>query len=391
MRLTSLCPRILTGIPHFFCLFIFWLIQSQPGFSQSRFAVTPEVAQLIHDGQQAMYNCDYQSADQKFDALVRLYPDHPAGYMYKAACLWWKCLEDRNNKELQTRFLQYAEDGIARGEVLVKRDPNDFYAQMFLAGVYGNQTQFYVTITHSYLSAMRSGTKGDRHNRIALALRPECIDCLIGTGSYYYAPEALPSILRRLVMVMGVNGNLSRSIRDLQTAADKGEFAQTEAKIVLLGIYYNEKWFDKYRILLLSLINQYPSNPLFYRWLTDFYIQQRQCEEGIRFFSGLLTETSRNPKFQVSRKYAFLAKGRLELERKALDEALSSFTRGIEIAGGDRAFLAQVHLLRGFALDLLGQRDPAIREYQTVLALPNVDETHKIASHFSKVPYQGRL
>jgi tetratricopeptide (TPR) repeat protein len=224
-----------------------------------------------------------------------------------------------------------------------------------------------------------------------LALRPECVDCLIGTGSYYYAPEALPSILRHLAMVLGVRGDLSRSIRDLETAADKGEFAQTEAKIVLLGIYYNEKWFDKYKNLVLSLINQYPSNPLFYRWLTDFYLQQRQCEEGIRFFSGLLTETSMNPKFQVSRNYAFLAKGRLELERKALDAAVSSFTRGIEVARGNKGFLAQVHLLRGFALDLLGRRDLAIREYQTVLALPNVEETHRAASRFSKAPYQGRL
>jgi hypothetical protein len=136
------------------------------------------VAQLIRDGQEAMYNCDYQSADRAFDALARLYPDRPASYMYKAACLWWRCMEDRNDKDLQARFLKYAGEGIGRGEILVKKDPNDFYAQMFLAGIYGNQTQFYLTITHSFLAAIRSGTKGDRHNRIALALRPDCIDCL---------------------------------------------------------------------------------------------------------------------------------------------------------------------------------------------------------------------
>ncbi len=390
MRLLSPLSRTLTFIPYSIC-FSAWLIQSQPASALSQFVITPDVAQLIRDGQQAMYNCDYQSADRDFDTLIRLYPDHPSGYMYKAACVWWRALRDRTNKDLQAQFLRHAEEGIAKGETLVKRDPKDFYAQMFLAGIYGNQTRFDVTITHRYLTAMRGGMKGDRYNRNALVLRPGCVDCLIGTGSYYYAPEALPPLLRRFAAILGVHGDLSRSIKDLEKAAEQGDFVQTEARIVLLGIYYNEKWFEKYENLLLSLLGQHPSNHVFYMWLANFYIQQHQCERGTRFFSNLLNKTTGNLKLPVSRGYQYLEKGRLELAVGAPDEAVSSFTSGIGAAPEDKEFLAQVHLLRGFALDLLSQRNSAIREYETVLALPNVEETHKNASRFAKVPYRGRL
>ena len=390
MRLLSPLSRIIIFLPYSIC-FSVWLIQSQPVFAGPQFVITADVAKLIRDGQRAMYDCDYQTADRDFDSLVRGYPDHPAGYMYKAACVWWKALRDRTNKDLQAQFLRYAEDGIAKGEALVKRDPKDFYAQMFLAGIYGNQTRFDVTITHQYLAAMRAGLKGDKYNRNALALRPGCVDCLIGTGSYYYAPEALPPLLRRFAAILGVRGDLSRSIKDLEKAAEQGDFTQTEARIILLGIYYNEKWFDKYEKLLLALLDQYPSNHVFYMWLANFYTQQHQCGRGTRFFSDLMNKTTGNLKLPVSRGYQFLEKGRLEFADESPDEALSSFNSGIGAALQDKEFLAQAHLLRGFALDLLRQRNSAIREYEAVLALPNVEETHKTASRFAKVPYQGRL
>jgi hypothetical protein len=93
----------------------------------------------------------------------------------------------------------------------------------------------------------------------------------------------------------------------------------------------------------------------------------------------------------VAKGYALLERGRLELEGGAADEASSSFIEGIHSARGDKALLAQAHLLKGLALDRLSQRHATLREYQNVLALPNIDETHRIASRFSKIPFQGGL
>jgi hypothetical protein len=355
------------------------------------FNMTSEVAQLIRNGQQAMYNGDFQNADRETDTLIRLYPDHPAGYMYRAISIWWRCLGDKSNKSLQEDFLKYAEKGIACGEALVAKNPKDFFAQMFLAGIYGNQARFFLTITHSRLAAIRSGMKGDKYNRNALALRPDSIDCLIGTASYYYAPEALPPLLKQFASALGVRGDKSRSLKELELAAVKGEFVQTEAKLILLGIYYNEKWFEKYDPLMRSLIDQFPANRILYNWYASYLIEQKHAPDGIRYFSSLLSKAAENHQFVISKGYALLEKGRLELELGAGKEAYASFSQGIETTPRDPVFLAQAHLYRGFAADLLKKRSSALEDYQSVLSLPNVDETRKIASRFTKTPYQGKI
>jgi hypothetical protein len=368
-----------------------WTMQVEAAPAGAPFSITPEVAQLIRNGQQAMYNCDFQTADREIDALIRLYPDHPVGYMYRAVSIWWRCLRDKTNKSLQDEFLQYADRGIACGEALLKKNPKDFYALMFLAGIYGNQTRFFLTVPRSRLAAMRSGMKGDKYNRNALALRPDCIDCLIGTASYYYAPEALPPLLKQLASALGVRGDKAKSLKELELAAEKGELVQTEAKLILLGIYYNEKWFEKYENLLRNLIHQYPANHIFYRWYANYCLEQKRVPDGIRFFSSLLARAAEHRQFAISKGYALLEKGRLELEQGAQKEAYSSFSQGIESSPRDQAYLAQAHLHRGFASDLLKQRSSALQDYQLVLSLPNVEETQKIAGRFAKTPYQGKL
>jgi hypothetical protein len=368
-----------------------WALQAESAPIGTAFRITPEVAQLIRNGQQAMYNCDFQNADREIDSLIRLYPDHPVGYMYRAISIWWRCLGDRTNKSLQEDFLKYAEKGIDCGEALVAKNPKDYYAQMFLAGIYGNQTRFFLTITDSRLAAIRSGMKGDKYNRNALALRPDSIDCLIGTASYYYAPEALPPLLKQFASALGVRGNKARSLKELELAAAKGEFVQTEAKLILLGIYYNEKWSEKYDPLIRNLMDQYPANRILYNWYADYCIEQKRVPEGIRFFNSLLARAVENHPFTVSKGYALLEKGRLELEQGAGKEAYISFSQGIEATPHDLGFLAQAHLYRGFAADLLKKRSSALEEYQSVLSLPNVNDTRKIASRFTKTPYQGKI
>ncbi len=336
-----------------------------------------------------MYNCNYEGADQRFDQLVRNFPDNPAGYMYKAEVIWWKSLSDPTNNALESQFHRYTNEAVRTGEALINRDPKDFYAWYFLASTYGNKTRFYVTVTKSYLGAMQAGMKGRFYNEKSLALKPDCVDCLIGTGSFNYFSGALPAVIKPFAWMLGARGDREEGLKELETAAVKGEFGQTEAKTVLLGVYYNEHRVDDYRTLITKLIEEYPTNHVFYMWLANHYISDRQYDRGIRFFSNLL-ESRGDAGARPTRKYANYEKGRLELQKNDLDKAIASLTRAIELGEEDKNLLARAHLIRGFALDLKGERNSALREYRSVLSFPNVDETQRQAMRFSKTPYQGR-
>ncbi len=285
--------------------------------AQTAFEITPDVDRLIRSGLYDMYMCDFNSADQKFDDLIHRFPEHPIGYMYKAEVVWWKALRAKNNRSLSDAFERYTERAIEKGQTLVKKNPSDFYGTLYLASAYGNLTRFRVTVTKSYWGAMRAGMKGNEYNKAACALKEGYVDCLIGMGAYNYFTGSLPAVIKPFAWMLGARGDKDEGLKQLELAAQKGEYGQAEAKIVLLGVYYNEKRFEAYKNSLISLVDEYPANHVFYMWLADFYISQKNPEEGIRFFTELIKRGSESSRTKISMEHAQSERGRLEKMKAA--------------------------------------------------------------------------
>jgi len=348
--------------------------------------MTPETAQILHNGLNRMYQYDLKEADNLFDDLIRRFPEHPIGYMHKAELAWWKALMDTKDEGLKETFRRFHEQALLKGEESLARNPRDFYALLYLAGTYGNQTRFNVYITRSYFGAMSSGLKGYKYIKSAHSLRPSYVDCLIGLGAYNYFAGAVPLVIKPFVGMFSAPGNKTEGIKQLERVAAKGEFGQIEARTVLLGVYLNEKRWVEYRKILRQLIAEFPSNPVFYAWLAAPFINQKRWVEGIQQFSELIDQSSSNSE-RAGLGYAFYQKGRLELEKGDYETALKSFNWILESQSKDENLLARTLLLRAYANDLLGNRDSALADYRATLSLPNVEDTHRKAQQFLSSPY----
>src|SRR6266850_1626797 len=77
------------------------LISCRPVLAQPNFELTPAVDELLRTGLTTLYNYDLPGANKKFDELIRRFPQHPIGYVYKAEVIWWEALQDQNNPALQ--------------------------------------------------------------------------------------------------------------------------------------------------------------------------------------------------------------------------------------------------------------------------------------------------
>src|SRR5262245_358770 len=53
---------------------------------------TAEFDRLREEGNTAVYNLDYKLARERFQQMVKIAPDHPAGYIYLANNLWLEWL-----------------------------------------------------------------------------------------------------------------------------------------------------------------------------------------------------------------------------------------------------------------------------------------------------------
>ena len=162
---------------------------------------------------------------------------------------------------------------------------------------------------------MLAGLKGRSHNAQAAELRPDYIDCLIGIGGFNYFSGALPAVIKPFAFLIGARGDRELGLRQLETAAQKGEYGQTTAKIVLLGVYYSERRYHDYSDLLFRMIEQFPSNPVFYTWLGNAFVQRKQVEEGIRVFNQWIEEAGRDGAPRRPLKFLEIEKDKLELRR----------------------------------------------------------------------------
>jgi hypothetical protein len=378
-----------TSFAILFLLVVFSLASVAHG--QAQFDITPDVDRLLRNGLNQMYRYELQEADESFDELVRRFPDHPIGYMHKAEVVWWYALRDNRNPKLEADFERYTELAINKGLHLLKKNPKDFYALLYVAGAYGNRTRYNVYINKSYYRAMRAGIKGYDFVGPAQALRPDYVDCLIGTGAYNYFAGSLPTLLKLFAWMFTQGGDKTKGIEQLELAAQKGEYGQIAAQMVLLGVYYNEKRFEDYQRLTSGLIEQFPSNPVFVMWLADFYIRRGKLDEGNQRLTLLLDRGKTSARSKLSLAQIHYEKGRILLEKRVGDDAVANLTRVIEggLPAGD-PLLVKARLLRGCAWDLRGYREQAVADYQAVLQLRDADDSQRKARSFLKQPYQGR-
>jgi tetratricopeptide repeat protein len=359
--------------------------------AQMQFEITPEVDRLLRNGLNKMYSYDLQEADESFDELVRRFPDHPIGYMHKAEVVWWHALRDNKNLKLEADFERYTEIAISKGHGLLKKDPKNFYALLYVAGAYGNRTRYNVYVNKSYYRAMRAGIKGYDFVGPAQALRPNYVDCLIGSGAYNYFAGSIPTLMKLFTWVFTQGGDKEKGIQQLELAAQKGEYGQIAAKMVLLGVYYNEKRFDDYLRLTSGLIEQFPTNPVFVMWLADFHIRQGRLDEGNQRLTVLLDRAKAATRSKLSLAQIHYEKGRVLLEKHSVDEAVASLTRVIDAdLPGNDPLTVKARLLRGCAWDLKGKRDQAVADYQAVLQLRDTDQSQRKARGFLKEPYRGK-
>lgn len=288
-----------------------WLPAEDQGFLETH----PELGLQLREGLQRLHQYDLEQADRIFSQMVKDHPDRPIGYVYLGEIYWWKALLDKRNKRLARSFERYTRQAIDKGKALLKKDESDFYAWLYLAKAYANRSRYKVTVTSSYLGAMLAGLKGRSHNAQAAVLRPDYIDCLIGIGGFNYFSGALPAVIKPFAFLIGARGDRELGLRQLETASQKGEYGRTTAKIVLLGVYYSEKRYDDYSDLLFRMIEQFPSNPVFYTWLGNAFVQRRRVEEGIRVFNQWIEEAGQDGAPRRPLKFLEIEKDKLELRR----------------------------------------------------------------------------
>ena len=356
-------------------------------------AATPEFDAAVQRGIDHIYNLKFEQAEGEFRKLAVMDSTHPAGPFFLAMTDWWRIMIDLENTRYDERFHRQLDRVIDLCDERLDRDENDVTALFFKGGALGfkGRMKFH---RDDWFGAADAGRKALPIVQDASSADPQNYDVFLGTGIYnYYAaviPEQYP--VAKPLMLFIPAGDKEKGIRQLQTAAQKGKYARTEAAYFLMQLYYQfEKRYADALAIALDLNARYPDNMLFHKYVGRCHVSMGAWGPAEEVFRDIAGRCERKlPGYNaVTEREARYYLGVTAQNRGEHEPALREFLRCDELSRGlDRegpsGFMAMANLKMGMAYDALGRKELAAAQYRKVLGMKEYRDSHRLAEQLLK-------
>lgn len=247
-----------------------------------------ELNKLRAEGYAALYNLDYEGARRRFQKMIELAPDNPAGPQCFAASLWIQQLNeswelkstlysDKSYKNENTKvdrrqvdeFRKWTRRTKQLSEARLRKNPRDVEALYFLGAAEGLEAAYSAAVERKFMSALRTGSSAVDHHRKVLELSPQFYDAELTIGLQDYVIGSLPLPLKMLAGTVGVRGSKKKGLKELEQVAQEGEWGRDVARVLLIDLYKREKRWDDAIATARDLSARFPRNYLFKLQLAD--------------------------------------------------------------------------------------------------------------------------
>jgi tetratricopeptide (TPR) repeat protein len=362
-------------------------------FSFNTFAQS-DFEERVQKGIKEIYNIKFEEAEKTFRNLIADYPNHPAGRFFLAMIDWWKILLDIENESYDDIFFQKLEDVIFQCDQILKNDPENVDALFFKGGAIGFRGRLR-SLRDSWLKAADDGREALPIVERAAKLDPENLDVQLGFGIYnYYAsviPEEYPMI--KPLMIFFPSGNKEEGIRQLRNTAFNGKYAKYEARYFLMTIYYryesNPYLAEEFARML---VEDFPDNPSFQRWLGRIYVRQGKMQLADSLFKDVLRKANENfygYNFPASLREANYYVGYNYKLNNEPDSARIYLQRCVEISeqidkDEESGFLINSILYLAQISESKNLFEEAISHYELLLKMRDWGNSHSIAEYSLK-------
>jgi tetratricopeptide (TPR) repeat protein len=365
-----------------------------------------EFDQMRNEGNDALYNMDYQTARDRYQRMTKIAPDHPAGYVYLANNLWLETLnqsrrlttstyttgsfysqdkdEDKVDPKRDREFNELIKQAMSATRARLLKNKQDAEALYYEAAALGLRAGYGTTVKRSFARAIGDANDSVQIQKQVIKVDPNYTDAYLSIGLYEYVIDSLPFSWKLLARLAGLKGSKKKGIEHLEMVTQKGKYTADDARVVLIGIYSKEGQPERALELISQLATKYPRNYLFGVERAAMFYRMGRPEDGNQAFAGLLKDT------RIMGQAADLVNfqwGEALTGRGDYAEAVARYNEVKRWPKSDGDLVSLAYLHSGQALDAMGKRAEAIAEYQAALKRENVFDSHKLAEQFIKKPY----
>lgn len=353
---------------------------------------------LALSGIKYIYNIKFTEAEHTFRQLIADYPNHPSGRFFLSMIDWWKIIIDPDNESYDDIYFQKLEDVIYQCDEILDKDPENTDALFFKGGAIGFRGRLRA-FRESWIKAADDGREALPIVERASRLDPNNYDVQLGFGIYNYYAAVIPNDfpLLKPLMIFFPKGDKQKGIEQLMRTAAAGKYAKYEARYFLMTLYYsyegNPYESEKYAKMLLD---DFPDNPVFQRWLGRISAKKGDNLAASTIFMNVLDKAGKNFYGYNTKKAEREAVYYVAVQYKHifnLDSAKIYFQRCTDLSKDvDKkeasGFQVNSILYLGMINDIQGNRSKAEEYYNILLDIRDYGNSHNLAKQYLATPYK---
>jgi len=345
-----------------------------------------------------IYKMDFDSADIISGQLINMNTKDPSGYFMKAMTEWWKIYINKDDQSHDSSYLAATDKCVKICEDRVSDNQNDDWALFLQGGAIGYRG-FLNSMRENWLKAVDDGREGLSLIQRAYELNPNNKDAVFGIGIYNYAADYVTDkypFLKTLLFFFP-KGNKELGLSQLKDCAENAKFSRVEANFVLcyVNLSYEKNYIEskKYAEKIYKL---YPENPVAEKYLGRSYVGLYLWNESMNTWKDILAKADSNKagynnKFVKRESFYYLGLSQMRVNN--LDDAFKNYEQSENLSSeldkdGDSPYRVFSALGMGMISDIRGNHDQAVKYYDMVLGMKDIESSHESAKQFKEKGYK---
>jgi len=249
----------------------------------------PQIKRLILEGIEATFQEDYPLAESRFETLIQMAPEDPAGYFFKAASYHAQMIDYESNFK-EKEFYKNIKTAKKFARKRIEKDKKDAWACLILGNTYGAKA-VYDAKKGKWWSGLNSGLTAKSALKQAIKQDPELYDAYVGLGSYHFWASVITKTFWWLPFV---GDHRQKGTSQMKLAYEKSIFSREAAASGLIWMYIREKEFDQAISLAQKMQSEYPQGKSFLWALAEAYYEKKDWNNALLKYQELLERIEKN-------------------------------------------------------------------------------------------------
>jgi len=258
-----------------FSLLVF-VFGSMNSFAQGK--LEPSLDSIVVQGIDFILKQEYTRADSLFCDVINRYPNHPAGFLYRAAVMQAYTIDFDVPIERE-KFDSLLECGRNAASRL-----SSSWHEYFLGTADGYEAYERIE-SGDWFGGVRKGMASVSEYEEIVEKDSSFYDAYVGIGTYYYWSSRKTAFIRWLPFV---KDNRDLGIRMLRVGAERSEYNRFTAMSALVSIYLDAENYQQAEKWSRLGLNSYPENRVFLWGLATALDRKKNYSNAVPAYANLL-------------------------------------------------------------------------------------------------------